>query len=433
MFITREEYVALLAELVSINSYYANNEGLNEILDFCISVFVKNNTHNKFVHEVDSAGNLLIYPRNFESNKSTCVVDAHLDTVDATKEQFAGKNPFIAEVSETHVIGRGACDCKAAVAFILLLVKILQQEESTYNLVFVLSRREEGNGWKTIESVAQKINNRQIPLGENNYFLVLENTVSIYTSHKELAIYDKEPSNYFFELKGTIDELYCILENNLDLQPVGIDPVALTSLDGRGEFLFEGVQGHSATLKRSQNVIWKALSSNLNEKRVHLKSERNDDLSVVPGKCHAYRDNKGFESALHRLTVNYRSLTDCPKHSNLDRYGFEWKKNPKYAAGSDRSSSKLADQMCRKILKSQNSKFRVKIESNKGRSNASAVWNKFDDETKQKFGVVTLGPGSRSHFDGKVWRKTHGENEGLHIESAIYCCNFLLKILLGCD
>ena len=106
--------------------------------------------------EVKRMGNNLwsIQP-NFEPEKQTLLLNAHIDTV----KPVAGwqRDPFKATREGTRIYGLGANDDGASLVSLLHVFAALKEEKTLYNLVFLASAEEEVSGKGGIESVLPTI------------------------------------------------------------------------------------------------------------------------------------------------------------------------------------------------------------------------------------------------------------------------------------
>ncbi|MEM7617806.1 MAG: M20/M25/M40 family metallo-hydrolase, partial [Pseudomonadota bacterium] len=142
-------YKKYLREIISINTVSSNDDGICKALEYCKREILLNLPNWDINH--DSKGNLIALNPDFEQSKPALFLSAHIDTVDAKTEQWvSSENPFTALETTTHIIGRGANDCKAGVALILFMSFLIKQNLFLHNNIgFLISYREEGNREKT--------------------------------------------------------------------------------------------------------------------------------------------------------------------------------------------------------------------------------------------------------------------------------------------
>ena len=102
--------------------------------------------------EVKRMGNnLWSMQPNFDPEKQTLLLNAHIDTV----KPVAGwqRNPFKATQEGSRIYGLGANDDGASLVSLLHVFAALKEEKTLYNLVFLASAEEEVSGKGGIESV----------------------------------------------------------------------------------------------------------------------------------------------------------------------------------------------------------------------------------------------------------------------------------------
>lgn len=106
--------------------------------------------------EVKREGNNLwsVQP-NFDAEKQTLLLNAHIDTV----KPVAGwqRDPFKATREGSRIYGLGANDDGASLVSLLHVFAALKEEKTQYNLVFLASAEEEVSGKGGIESVLPSI------------------------------------------------------------------------------------------------------------------------------------------------------------------------------------------------------------------------------------------------------------------------------------
>lgn len=408
-----------LCDLVSRKTVFTDDRGIKAALDYCADTIRKRGTRRHTY--ADAKGNIVSIADDFDAARNAVYLSAHIDTVGADpKEWLSTADPYAARETATHIIGRGANDCKAGVAFILLLSRLAAEAE-LHNVVFLISYREEGNQEKTSTCIGLSLG-KEIPISRShNLLLCLENTVSVGTENHSIGIYDAEPCNIFVEVTAKVAQIREFLASNNDWKPVFISPVVPVS-DVSPSRSYGGKSGHAATVTNEDNVIYRAIVA---DSDCAISGGDYMQTSVIDNRVDLFEQLKG---ATHRAVLNYRgfeSVADVQASiSHLDyreRYPFV------FAAGSDRRQA-LEGSLAKALIDAtQISGMRPQFMSNPGRSDASAIWNatSFQD----KLDILTMGPGTRSHVDNGIARKTHGPDEGFHKESGHLAVRYLIGLV----
>ena len=157
----KQDALILLSEMVSFNSVYGNECGIQEYLyDYCIkkeldihkdymSERLKESpyytkTKEEILHR--DRYNLIGSIKGNGTGKSL-ILNAHTDVVPATAEW---PNAFLGEIKDNIVIGRGACDDKGGVLSIILAVEALKyfgvKLDGDVDYQFVIEEEVGGNG-----------------------------------------------------------------------------------------------------------------------------------------------------------------------------------------------------------------------------------------------------------------------------------------------
>lgn len=137
-------FLAQLAALISRRTVTTDDAALHAAIEYCRREFAASLAPLGWVIACDAAGNLRCAPPAVDASRPVLWLNAHIDTVDASRADFAGRDPFTCFESESHLIGRGANDCKAGVAFMLwLAARIGASELPAFNGGFLVTRREE--------------------------------------------------------------------------------------------------------------------------------------------------------------------------------------------------------------------------------------------------------------------------------------------------
>lgn len=374
----------------------------------------------------DKVGNIIAYNINHDLNSSFLYLCAHIDTVGANKDEWVS-DPFKPFETPSHIAGRGANDCKAGVAFILLVSNLIKDNIiNNLNLGFIITFREEGNKGKTSSS---------IPFGElpfsnlTNYIICLENTVklNINTGKHALGIYQREPHNLFITIKGTIKDLSHLLK--LNLLESGWKPVVITPMyPPNDEMLIEEITnqypGHISTLKNENNLLLKEITNPDNYNKSICFGNKNE-TSVVDSVLFLY-SVPGME---HELILNYRGYLQIEKIKEaLQNLNYSETFSFMHGFGADLINNKNK-QIIEKRFGKQLDELQINFEDNPGRSDASSICNNLPNNLKSNVIPFACGPGCRTHTHDGIKRSTHGPNEGFYKPVASIVIPTLLQFI----
>ena len=243
-------YLAHLKELISQRTVTTDDDALHAAIDHCRVKFLKSLSPLGWTIACDAAGNLRCSPPSIESNRQVLWLNAHVDTVDATAADFSGRDPFTCFETATHLIGRGANDCKAGVAFMLWYADLIAAGElPSFNGGFLVTRREEAGSTlpRTAPQFAKDMASGALPIStlrRGTFVWLLENTVSLASHLKatvpEVAVYDRERHSFSILCRGSLASLGLAalsLDGHAEWKTVAIWPTARDDDDtatGRG-------------------------------------------------------------------------------------------------------------------------------------------------------------------------------------------------------
>ena len=211
------EYLGILRNLISRRTVVTDDRDLQLMVEYLGHRFAAALTPMGWRVACDGAGNLRCVPPVMDVCKPVLWLNAHADTVNACAADFAGRDPFTCFESTTHLIGRGANDCKAGVAFMLWYAERLALGRlPPFNGGFLVTRREEAGSSlpRTASQFAADMVSGELPLSappERTYVWFLENTVSL-ASHlqaavPEVAVYDCERHSLSLLCHGSLAAL----------------------------------------------------------------------------------------------------------------------------------------------------------------------------------------------------------------------------------
>ncbi|MEM7618146.1 MAG: hypothetical protein AAF244_02065, partial [Pseudomonadota bacterium] len=255
-----------------------------------------------------------------------------------------------------------------------------------------------------------------------NVIFCVENTVSVDSDENYISVYDQEPCNLFIELEGLLSELKSYLEELSDWKPIAIEPfnVAFQVDSAESRSLSPG---HSATVSNENNILYQTLLKAEDTPYI-IKGGNFTETSIIENKIFLKNSSSDVK---HRLVLNIRKIGDIEDIKNQLR-GVRYKEfhSFKFGAGSNRREHALTQDIIDQLNALEVKDFSLRVSSNPGRSDASAIWNELGNDLKDRVAILTMGPGTRSHFDGDVKRATHGNDEGFHKLGGCQAINFLI-------
>lgn len=397
------QFFRYLVELCNIRSVHTEPENVKNAIRYCESVFQKNlKTH--FIIR-DGLNNLICMPKSWDPSLNIVYLSAHVDTVTANPEEWTPPfSPFIPFEDEKQIVARGVSDCKAGVAFQLLLSSL-----HTRNTVFTLTFKEEGSGEKTAHEIAKhiRLSNRL------DYLIVLENTV-IVAPEPVLEYYTLERGNFTIQVEGTITKLKRLLSQLNDWNPIYIVP---TKTKWNNKRVITQAGGHACTTDRNNNLLTTTILAADHNALIQTSGEV--DIAVIPTKI--YVGNKEKE-VTHSLILNIRSCSskDHILHQLKDIEYVPLKLAPGINVQKIFCSSPLYALMHQIVMK-------TKEGCNPGSSDASHIYSALD--CKEGLLPVVIGPGTRSQKHLSPPRLTHGVNETFDKASGMSAVQSLLQLL----
>lgn len=420
-----ENYLSTLKDLVSINSIYTSETGILKGLQYCENALNSSLCNWKIWR--DRKGNLICVNPELDKSKPCIFLSAHIDTVGADPSKWlSSSDPFSAIETDTHIIGRGVNDCKAGVAFMLLVANLISKNIlNASNIGFLFSYREEGNQEKTSSEIGIQIG-KEIPVSEVlNCILCLENTVSVCEKKNSIGLYNHEPSNLFIELQGYLADFREFLTEWPDWKPIAISPCKKVVQEAPFEEE-DKTGGHSSSLDNKENVIFDYLFNKVKEHDVILGGDF-VQTSVISNSIKIFSSKSNYK---HRLILNLRSSDPINFiRERLKMFDYKEYYPFEYGKGSDRRHHALTQKVIEFIKPISLENISLSVMNNPGRSDASAIWARCDSRTRENLAILTIGPGTRSHVDNGIDRKTHGPDEGYHKDAGIVAINYLLLVI----
>ncbi|WP_207736259.1 M20 family metallopeptidase [Fusibacter ferrireducens] len=136
--VNREAILKTWKEIVEIESFTHNREGVNAVCDFVRQELEKLGMSTK-VYEYDKAGPLLIGECGTGNPDECILLTGHMDTV--FKDGFIQDNPF--RVEDGKVFGPGVLDMKGGVNLIFYIIKLLKALDYKKPIKVIISGDEE--------------------------------------------------------------------------------------------------------------------------------------------------------------------------------------------------------------------------------------------------------------------------------------------------
>jgi hypothetical protein len=302
---TYQVYLDFLKDLISIKTVYKDPSNVEKGIQYCLTSLRK--TLPNWTWHRDAGKNLLYINPALQRTKPILYLCAHIDTVDANQSEWHQKlNPFEGLETSTHIIGRGANDCKAGVALILYIAFLLRlrEMEENFNLSFLISFKEEGNQGKSSRHYVESFNSPILLSRNETCFVSLENTISIKSPY-ELAVYHREPGNFFIEVFSSLAEIRNFITSNDHWKPVVIRPLNYGLINEPWKKIVNN-SGHIATVKNQDNLIYKMIM-NSQEQHLAIRSGDPEQTSVLQKDVYVSQATEDLE---HSIILNYRGFAD---------------------------------------------------------------------------------------------------------------------------
>ena len=135
--------VALLQQMIAIPSFSGEEKNVADFLERFLEIkgYAVTRNHN----------NVWILSPGFDTNKSTILLNSHLDTVKPVSGWV--RDPFIPLLENGMLFGVGSNDAGASVVSLLYTFFYLTQKNQAYNLIFAATAEEEISGKNGIENL----------------------------------------------------------------------------------------------------------------------------------------------------------------------------------------------------------------------------------------------------------------------------------------
>ncbi len=415
------KYLSLLKRLVAINTVYTNQKGIKKALLFCKNHFA--NHLKNYNWYFDQENNLIGICKSIDENKPIVYLSAHIDTVGAEIQDWDKKyNPFIPFEDGTEIVGRGASDCKAGVAYQLFLAQLLSRLSLATNIIFTISSREE-NGGVSAKEIGLQLG-KKLPLGAKAYLITLENNMRVTPS--ELCIQYGERGAVGIEVICELPTIQRFLQQDINLwNPTNITPV--TDVSGIAWEELRQAGGHAGTSTREKNILYKLL---MNDNVDHLLLQAGDGktISQLPA---IIKKAITKEHVPHKIIFDlrtYKKLADIT--GELQQYTFKYRFVKKLDFGYDVKEQLFHDQIYQKMIKIESGGLQLVFELNPGSTDSGCIYNYCPGKLKKKFLPLTMGPGSRSQREKIPLRLSHGVNETYDKQAGLKAILYISQLLL---
>lgn len=400
-----ELYCRYLNSLCNIPSVTLHPQNVLQLILFCKKIFEESLDH--YTIFIDEKNNLVCLPESINPNRNLIYLSAHADTVDAVASEWTDPyHPFQAYEDAHEIVARGVSDCKAGVAFQLLVALLLKENAKLENIIFTITFKEEGSGEKTARAIGKKIG-RDYPLStKRNYLLVLENTVSLSNPKPILGYYTREKSNYVVQIEGSLEQLKQRLLHLQDWNPIAISPLnqsakttTLKTLSQKG--------GHVCTLGREQNLLTKAILESSSKQTITAGGA--NQIGVAPTSIQVETCE---EEIPHVLILGNRCFMSSDQiRKQLEEIPHIPVTDFHLGSGMDIKELFHSDPISTLLKNLGNQFLCLEEDSNPGQSDASIIYQAIDLPFRHQLLPIVIGPGTRSQKQAIPPRLTHGVNE----------------------
>ena len=416
-----DEYLDFLKKLCEYKTVFSNPADVEKALEYCKSILEKNLFDYKVYY--DKKKNLIAVPKKINKTKPIVYLSAHIDTVDAQEKEWgAPYQPWKLYEDDKELVARGVNDCKAGVAYQLILSHLHAKKKlNLENVIFCISFKEEGAGEKTAVEIGKEMG-KTLPVGKETYLLVLENNVQV--DPPTLCIYASERSNYVIKLSGSINELKAHLKKLSDWNPVSIKPEEKPSDLEWDEFKQAG--GHVCSISREENQLTHQILEASNLTLLRAGEEKN--FATVPTRI--LKATHAVE-VVHHLVLNKRSFDSLDiVEKELEGIAYTALKDFDISQGFN-IEEKFINSNLKKTLNQceKTAPLFLKYTYNVGGSDATHIFSTMSKELKSNFYPLVMGPGSRSQKNINPPRVTHGVNETFNKKAGLAAVQFLSSLL----
>lgn len=417
-------YCSILMDLVSMPSVFTRPDDVKKVTSYCLQRLDKCLKGHQLIE--DSEGNLICIPAFVDQSLPIVYLSAHADTVHADASEWTSPYaPFNPYEDEHEIVARGVSDCKAGVAFQLLLAQLIFEHKIALpNTIFTITFKEEGPGRKTSSNIAKKMGVEYPLSNQMTYLFALENTVSL-AAEPILGYFTSERGNFTISMTGTMAVLKNYLESLVNWNPVAIWPHQTPSPLSKEAIHQTG--GHVCTVGRKQNRLTEVILASENHDAITAGSL--EEAFIIPTTIHVAKTE---EPQLHTMILNQRSFASKVDILNeLQGFPYQFLSDINLTSGWNIQKRFERDPLA-EIFAQLNQRY-IKLEQdfNPGASDASIIFNSLSKENQQRVLPLTVGPGTRSQRSRTPPRLTHGPNETFDKQSGMNACQTLLDLCLS--
>ncbi len=414
------EYLRLLKQLIAINTVYDNPRGIEDALRFCkdyFSTYLKN-----YRTYFDAAGNLICSPKKVDVTKNVLYFCAHIDTVPADGADWIPPfAPFAPFEDEREIVGRGASDCKAGVAYQLFLAKLIFEHfPKTSNIVFTISAREESGGMSATE-IGSQIGNK-LPSGPKTYLINLEYTTSVDPPATEVNY--GERGSVAIEIIATLDIVRdFLLQDDNQWNPTVIQAIETLGSVKHEELTQQG--GHAATTVRQNNILYRLLTE-ADPAQYVLEAGSERLVSAVPA---LIRKARAERPITHKVLFDLRTFKKMNELvEELKKYSFQYRVIKSLDFGYSVEKKLRADPIYSIMNEASASGIKVVFEPSQGTTDSGRIFAHCADTIRDSFLPLTVGPGSRSQRKRRPARLAHGVNETYDKKAGLKTIIFISEV-----
>lgn len=136
-----------LKKLISTKSYSGNEDKVSDIINSILT--------ERGYKTYRKKNNVWAYSKDYVEGRPTLLMNSHLDTVKANEKWT--KNPFEPLVEDGKLFGLGSNDAGGCLVSLMATFLALDEQEQSFNRVFVASAEEENSGVNGFECVQPEL------------------------------------------------------------------------------------------------------------------------------------------------------------------------------------------------------------------------------------------------------------------------------------
>lgn len=141
------EAVELLSKLISTPRVSRDETAAADIMEKW--------TNLRGLHPIRSGNNILLVCPDFQADRDTIMLNAHIDTVKPVASWT--RDPHIPAIEDDTLYGIGSNDCGGGLVTLLQAYRIMLNKEHAYNIVYLASCEEEVSGVNGIRKIIPEL------------------------------------------------------------------------------------------------------------------------------------------------------------------------------------------------------------------------------------------------------------------------------------